>query len=573
MAPTTDPTELFERFRRLAESAVRPRVRRHDDEHLFDRDGWRTLAQADFCRVPIRREFGGLGLGLCAYAAALEGVADGSGDLGFTVSAVAHMVGLMVLEKFGTPQQHQLYLPRLLSGEWIAAVANAEAQAGTNLMAIASQARRAGDGFELTADKRSITNVGIADLVLCSARLRDAPPRKEVNIFLVETATPGVETRTRNNLAGLRSSCTGDLEASQTRLPGHSLLGGVGQGLEIFREMFLQERLFTGVLYLSALRACVQRAVEHAETRLQFGRLIGRNQYVQDRIMRMRVAEELLAALLHSLLGAVERGEDVSEQPSILKVHGVEAALTASADLVRLLGGRGVARYELAEKYHRDLLALSILGGTVELHKIVLYGELARNMLARLAAVPVPQRDVPITVHAVRELDEQLERSLVELTARLFPDQPALRGRFYYDTRPDHVVVAWKDGKLAGFRVVTQRLVDVGPGRVPVAGLGIGVAPEFQKQGIGTALTGHTLELLRDWGEELALAFLWNPAAERLLQKFGFRRLQAKVSYRHRDTGELVVEGTPALALDLTGGTLLDDLHARGSLHLGLGAW
>src|SRR5262249_11676341 len=163
-----------------------------------------------------------------------------------------HMVCLMVLEKFGSSEQHRIYLPRLLSGEWVGAVANAEAQAGTNLMALSSQARRIPEGFELAADKLCITNIGIADLALCSVRLRDAPPRKGVNIFLVEPAAPGVVTRPRTNLAGLRSSCTGDLEVSGARLPSHCLLGSVGQGLEVFAEMFLQERLFTGVLYLAA---------------------------------------------------------------------------------------------------------------------------------------------------------------------------------------------------------------------------------------------------------------------------------------------------------------------------------
>jgi alkylation response protein AidB-like acyl-CoA dehydrogenase/GNAT superfamily N-acetyltransferase len=573
MRHTAENLQLYERFRQLAEREILPGVRRHDDEHRFDRDAWRKLAQADFCRLPIRRELGGLGLGLPAYTAALEGVADGSCDLGFTVSAVAHMVCLMVLEKFGSPEQHRIYLPRLLSGEWIGAVANAEAQAGTNLMALSSQARRGKEGFELTADKLCITNVGVADLALCSARLRDAPARKEINIFLVETAAQGVATRIRTNLSGLRSSCTGDLEARAAPLPDHALLGSAGQGLAIFAEMFLQERLFTGVLYLSALRACIQRGVEHAETRLQFGRLIGRNQFVQDKVIRMRVAEELLDCLLHYLLGAVGRGENVTEQLSMVKVHGIEAALTASEDLIRLLGGRGVGRYELAEKYHRDLLALSILGGTVELHKIVIYGELSRRIVEGLAAAPVPQKDVTITVHDVFDLDRKLEQALVELTARLFPEEESLRGRFYFNTRPDQVVIAWKNGTLAGFRIITRRLVDLGPGLLRVAGLGIGVAPEFQKQGLGTALTLRTLELLRDGGDELALAFLWSPIAERLLRKMGFRPLQAKVTYLQPDTGELVVEQTPAYAMDLGGGTLVDELNARGSLHLGVGTW
>jgi isovaleryl-CoA dehydrogenase len=571
MRYTCENAALYERFRGLAQREVLPGVRRHDDEHRLDRAGLRKLAGEDFFRLPVRRELGGLGLGLPAYAAALEGVADGSGDLGFSVSAVAHMVCVMVLEKFGSPEQHQAYLPRLLAGEWLGAVANAEAQAGTNLMALASQARRTEDGFELTAAKRCITNVGVADLALCSARLRDAPPRKEVNIFLVEASAPGVVTQTQTNLAGLRSSCTGDLQASAARLPAHGLLGSAGQGLEIFAEMFVQERLFTGILYRSALRACVRRAVEHAEARMQFGRVIGRNQFVQDKIIRMRVAEELLDCLLHDLLGAVGRGESASERLSMVKVHGIEAALSASADLMRLLGGRGVGRDELAEKYHRDLLALSILGGTVELHKLVIYGELSQRVTARPAATP--PEDVTVTVHDASELDEKLERSLVELTARLFPDEPALRGRFYYNTRPNQVVAAWKGGRLAGFRVITRRLVELGPGLLRVAGLGIGVAPEFQRQGLGTALTVRVLELLRDTGDDLALAFLWSPIAERLLRKLSFRPLQARVTYLHPETGELVVEQTPALALDLAGGTLVDELNARGSLHLGVGTW
>jgi isovaleryl-CoA dehydrogenase len=240
---------------------------------------------------------------------------------------------------------------------------------------------------------------------------------------------------------------------------------------------------------------------------------------------------------------------------------------------MRLLGGRGVGRDELAEKYHRDLLALSILGGTVELHKLVIYGELSQRVTARPAATPPPPEDVTITVHDASELDEKLERSLVELTARLFPDEPALQGRFYYNTRPNQVVAAWKGGRLAGFRVITRRLVDLGPGLLRVAGLGIGVAPEFQRQGLGTALTVRVLELLRDTGDDLALAFLWSPIAERLLRKLGFRPLRAQVTYLSPESGELVVEQTPALALDLAGGTLVDELSARGSLHLGVGTW
>jgi isovaleryl-CoA dehydrogenase len=230
-----------------------------------------------------------------------------------------------------------------------------------------------------------------------------------------------------------------------------------------------------------------------------------------------------------------------------------------------------MSKQELAEKYHRDLLALSVLGGTVELHKMVIYQELARRLTPSHST---PARtDLTITVHDTHELTQTIEKSLIALTARLFPDEPALQGRYYYDTRPNLVVAAWKDGELIGFRMIVRRLVDLAPGVLRVAGLGIGVDPRFQRQGVGRELTRRTLDILRELNDDLALAILMRPAAEPLLRSFGFQRLRTRLTYHRRDTGELIEESMPAYALDPAGGTLVDDLNARGSLHLGVGTW
>jgi isovaleryl-CoA dehydrogenase len=159
------------------------------------------------------------------------------------------------------------------------------------------------------------------------------------------------------------------------------------------------------------------------------------------------------------------------------------------------------------------------------------------------------------------------------LTARLFPDEPALRGKFYYDTRPDLVVVAWKGPTLAGFRLIVRRTVSWGATNLHIAGLGVGVEPRFQRQGVGRELTRATLNLLRDLGDDLAVAVLFSPAAEPLLKSFGFRRLQARLTYQRADVAELVFEEMPAYALDLHDGTLVDDVNACGRLHLGVGCW
>jgi isovaleryl-CoA dehydrogenase len=569
MGRSAQDIELYERFRTFGAEEIYHRVRLNGDEHRLDRQAWDRLAATGLFRLAVRPELGGCSLGLRAFAVALDGLTEGGRDLGFAVSVVAHLVSVLVLQEFGTAEQRALYLPRLLSGEWLGAVANAEAGAGTNLMAISATAGRTADGFRLTTEKQCITNVGVAGLAMVSARLEGAPARKEVNVFLVEMAGPGLEQRIRLDLAGLRTSCTGDLRAWQASLPAIALLGGLGAGLQVFRSMFCLERLFTGVLYRSALTVCLRRALEHAETCQQFGRPIGRNQYIQERVVRMRIGEQLLGSLLDDLLRAVERGEDVYDLLSVVKVYGIEAAIEASESLMRLLGGRGMCKQELAEKCHRDLLALSALGGTVELHKMVVYKELARQI------VPPPTRpaNLTITVHDTAELDASFEKALVDLTARIFPDVAILQGKYYYDTRPDMVVAAWKVGELAGFRVAVRRVVNLAPGTLRVAGIGIGIDPRFQRQGIGRELTRRTLEILRELNDDLALAILLRPDAEPLLRSFGFRRLGARITYNRRDTGELITEDLPAYALDLAQGTLVDDLEARGSLHLGVGTW
>jgi isovaleryl-CoA dehydrogenase len=568
-----DEQALYERYHQFGLETVRPAVQTNDDAHAFARDAWRRLGECGFFRLPIAAAHGGLGCPPSQCAAALEGLAAGSSDLGFCVSAVAHWVCLLSLQQFGTAGSQARYFPRLLSGEWIGAVANAEPQAGTNLMAMTSHAVPTSAGFELHARKQCITNVGVADLMMVSAKLRGVSSLKEVNVFLLEAGTAGVETRVLTHLAGLRTSCTGDLTATAIALPTEALLGGVGRGLKIFRTMFTQERLWTGVLYLAALDSCRRRALAHAETRLQFGRPIGRNQYVQDRVIRMKVAEELLRSLLGGLLAGVEQGEDVSDTLAIVKIHGVEAAIEASEDLMRLLGGRGMGKHETAEKFHRDLLALSILGGTVELQKIMLYQELTRRRTVELASAKQKGADVAMTVHEVVVLDAALECALIQLTARVFPDQAALAGKFYYDTRPDLVVAAWKEERLAGFRILTRRQIALGGSPLRIAGLGIAVEPALQKQGIGTALTHRSLEVLRELGDDLAVAILFRPNAQRLLEAFGFVKLDARVTYLKRDSGEIVTESAAVYALDLNGGSLIDDINALGHLHLGTGTW
>ncbi|HYO59859.1 GNAT family N-acetyltransferase [Archangium sp.] len=574
---------LYERFRTLgeryrAERTKTGRKRRKADPPPqaggegastgLDRAAFPLLGEAGMFRAALEPSMGGEGLAGAVHA--LAGFAAGSGDLGLATSLLTHLVCVRLLARAGTEAQRARHLPRLLSGEWVGAVANTEPRAGTDILALRARVVPTEGGPRLDARKCSITNVGPANLAIVSARLAGVPPAHAVNLFLVETAYPGVHMRPVTDLTGLATSATGNLIARRVTLPADARLGEPGDGVRLLRTTFTEERLLTGVLYLAAVRRCLERGLAHAQARRTFGEALGRHQYIQERLVRMRVAEETLEALLDLALGALARGEEVFGTLSIIKLHGVEAAVDAAQGLIRVLGGKGLRRGEGAEGMLRDLLCLSVFGGTVELHKVVLYNETVK---ARGRARPPASADEALEVHDTRELPPGLEAELCALVARTFPGEPSLHGRYYYDTRPDQVVTVRRNGVLAGFRAVTFREVMLGGRMVKVAGLGIVVAPEFQRQGLGTLLTRHVLSLLAEHHVELALTSLLSRSAEKLLRAFGFSRLAAPVTYLAHDDGRLVTESMPVHGLALGGSALLEEIEARGGLHLGVGTW
>ena len=367
---------LRSRFVEVGQRLVAPSTSSRDRASSFDRGLWRQLGDEGLFALPT----------LAERAVAVEGLALGSLDLGLSVSVCAHFVVVSVLESEGTPAQRQRWLPGLCDGSLVAACANAEAAAGTDLMGLKSRARIVDTGSDdddddilLSARKRSVTNLGACDVALVSARVLEVPAKEAVNVFVVDAHGPRVRQRLRDDLSGLRTSPTGSLVAWRAPIGRQARIGARGDGVRLFKKMFSDERITTGFLYLGSLKACRDRALLHAEGRRQFGQPIGRNQYVQEKIVRMQVAIDLLEAHLWRVVGDHGAGVDVHGALSVSKIFGLEAALQAAQDLVRLLGSRGLSTDEPAERLVRDLLGLSILGGTVELMKMIVYDEARKH--------------------------------------------------------------------------------------------------------------------------------------------------------------------------------------------------
>jgi GNAT superfamily N-acetyltransferase len=178
-----------------------------------------------------------------------------------------------------------------------------------------------------------------------------------------------------------------------------------------------------------------------------------------------------------------------------------------------------------------------------------------------------------VRVVDVNALSSDDEARLVELVARTFPGEASLKGRWYHDTRPSLVVLAESSDELVGVRIVTFRDVMVGERTLRLAGFGIGVAPGFQRRGIGTLLTKRAIDVVTERGCDLALAFLFSANAEPLLRAHGFTPLRANVSYTDRKSGTRVDEAAPAWARDIGASTAIAQVENAGALDLGVGTW
>lgn len=557
---------IAERFALLGQIAFAATRGPRDAQPPFSRERFRALGSTGLFRAALDPGVGGEGLGLLGAVEALGGFAEGSFDLGLCTSALAQMVAVLVLARRRSVAALGRWLPPLASGEAIATVANAEPGAGTNILGLGARARRTDDGWLLSARKRCITNAPVADLALVSARVVGVDPRRSISGFVVGLPHRRGWTRARGALSGLQSSPTGDLVLFRAEVPREALIGEIGGGVALFREIFALERLLAGALFLATLRRCQRRALDVAEAPGPSGAPLGVHQMVQERVVQMRVAAELLQSHLHEAARAMDAGQDVGPSLGAIKVFGLEAAQGALTGLRRLLGSRGLSRDDWSARASEDLAALAIFGGTVELHKRALYVDLAREREAS------SRKDLAIELAALPSPGSALERSLIDLAARAFPDLEPLHGRYTWDSPATHLALARVGGELVGFRALFSREIVVGAERVRALGMGIAIDPAWQRRGVGRRLTMAALGWARAQGHRLGIAFLASPNAERLLRASGFRPLLARVTYRDA-AGQRLDERAPCWIASLDGSPLIEAIEVHGELDIGQGSF
>ncbi len=348
---------------------------RRDREEEFSREAWKKCAAFGVLGLPVSPQYGGLGLGITDVIAVMEGLGYGSGDQGLLFSINAHLwTTTMPISLFGTEEQRQRYLPRLSSGEWIGANAASEPDAGSDVFAMRTRVERKGDRYVLNGTKTFVTNAQVADLFSAYATLDPALGPMGVTAFLVERNTPGVFISRKLEKMGLRTSPMGEVTFDNCEVPVSNRLGREGRGVAVFESSMEWERGCILANYLGLMRRQLERSINHARTRKQFGKPIGKFQSVANLIVDMKVRLDTCRPLVYRIGWLKERNLPAMLESAVAKLYVSQALVANCQDAIQMFGGYGYMVEQGIERELRDAIASKLYSGT---------SEIQRNLIAK----------------------------------------------------------------------------------------------------------------------------------------------------------------------------------------------
>ncbi|WP_410580496.1 acyl-CoA dehydrogenase family protein [Amycolatopsis sp. lyj-108] len=374
-APTAEQQELRDRVIRFAKTDIGTRAAEHDREGTFDEDGWKLCADFGVLGWPIASEYGGSGYDPLTAIMAYEGLGYGCADNGLVFAINNHVFACAVyIADHGTEEQRRRWLPSLCDGSMVGAHALSEPETGSDMLSLTTKAVRSGDGYVLTGTKKFISNGPRADLFIVFARTSETEaPQRSISAFVVERDTPGLSTELIPK-AGLRGTPMGEIVFDGCVLGEDQRLGAEGAGYQLFTSTMEWERGFMFASGVGVLARLLDRCVEYASTRQQFGRAIGAFQAVSHKIADMRVRLELARLLLYKVGWLRARGRLALHEASMLKLYVSESLSVSALDAMQIHGARGYTEELGIERELRDVLAGTIYGGTSEIQRSIIAG-------------------------------------------------------------------------------------------------------------------------------------------------------------------------------------------------------
>jgi alkylation response protein AidB-like acyl-CoA dehydrogenase len=374
---TEEQEHLRREIREFAAREIAPNVAAWDEASEFPLATIKKLGKMGLLGVIVPPEYGGAGLGYVDYALAIEELSAVDGSVGLTIAA-HNSLGTNHIFLAGNEEQRTKYLPRLASGEWLAAWALTEPGSGSDAGGARTTAVKKGDRYVLNGNKTFITNGHYADVAVAITVTDKSKGTHGLSAFIVEKGTPGFRAGKKENKLGLRASDTSELIFEDCEIPAENLVGAEGEGFVDAMRVLDGGRISIAALSLGIGRGALHAALKYVKERRQFGKAIAEFQGIQWKLADM--ATELEAARLLTQRAAVlkDAGRKVTRESSMAKLFASEVAVHICNEAVQLFGGYGFIKDYPVEKFYRDVKLCTIGEGTSEIQRMVIAREILK---------------------------------------------------------------------------------------------------------------------------------------------------------------------------------------------------
>jgi isovaleryl-CoA dehydrogenase len=366
---------IRESAQRFAEAEIAPRAAQIDRDNKFPRDLWPKMGALGLHGITAPEEYGGLGLGYLEHCVAIEEVSRASASVGLSYGAHSNLC-INQLVRNGNGAQKAKYLPKLISGEHVGALAMSEPNAGSDVVSMTTRAEKRGDRYVINGAKMWITNGPVADTLVVYAKTDPAAGPRGITAFIVERGMKGFSNGTKLDKVGMRGSDTSELIFEDCEAPEENVLGAVGRGVNVLMSGLDYERAVLAAGPLGIMQAAMDVVLPYVHERKQFGEPIGSFQLVQGKLADMYVTMNAARAYVYAVAKACDRKETTREDAAGAILYAAERATQVTLDAMQLLGGNGYVNDYPTGRLLRDAKLYEIGAGTSEIRRMLIGREL-----------------------------------------------------------------------------------------------------------------------------------------------------------------------------------------------------
>ncbi len=369
---------LRDTVRSFADERIAPIAAEIDRTDEFPRHLWPEMGALGLHGITVEEAYGGSNMGYVAHCVAMEEVSRASASVGLSYGAHSNLC-VNQIRRCGTEEQKRRYLPKLISGEHLGALAMSEPGAGSDVVSMKLRADRRGDRYVLNGTKMWITNAHYAETIVVYAKTDPSAGPKGITAFIVERDFKGFRPAQKLDKLGMRGSPTSELVFEDCEVPAENVLGDLGGGVRVLMSGLDYERAVLAAGPLGILQACLDLVVPYVHERKQFGQPIGEFQLIQAKLADMYTTLSACRAYVYAVARACDQGKTTRKDAAGAILFAAEAATKASLDAIQILGGNGYINDNATGRLLRDAKLYEIGAGTSEIRRMLIGRELFRE--------------------------------------------------------------------------------------------------------------------------------------------------------------------------------------------------